>query len=112
MKASDRYFVDGVFCAMHGHVMPVANLSVGGLFAATEELPMPGTTITLDLTLGPRPPFRVVATVTWVNQPDSPKAPHLPQGFGVKITKIDFPDKLAILDLLKRNDTGRVRGET
>jgi hypothetical protein len=111
MKATDRYFVDGVFCAMNGHLMPVANLSVGGLFAATEDPPMPGQVVSLDLALGPRPPFKVLATVTWINQPERPKAAHLPQGFGVKITRIEFPDKLAILDLLKRNDTLRVRGE-
>jgi len=111
MKASDRYFIDGVFCSLHGRVMPVANLSVGGLFAASEDPPMPGQMISLDLTLGRRPPFKVVGMVTWINQPESPRAAHLPKGFGVKITKIEFPDKLAILDLLKRNDSSRTRDD-
>ena len=109
MKATDRYFVDGVICELNGRAMRVANLSVGGLFAATEEPPMPGQFVSLELKLKERS-FTVLGQVTWINDPAAPRAPDLPQGFGVKITKIAFPDKLAILDLLKRSSGGAVRG--
>jgi hypothetical protein len=102
MKASDRYFVKGVTCSLDGHRLRVANLSVGGLFAATTHPPMPGQVVWLELTLGDRPPFPVMGTVTWINGHEKPKAADLPEGFGVKITRIAFPHKLAILDLLKR----------
>ena len=102
MKASDRYFVKGVSCSLDGQPLRVGNLSVGGLFAATTHPPVPGQVVWLELTLESRPPFPVVGTVTWINGPQEPKAPDLPQGFGVKITRIAFPHKLAILDLLKR----------
>jgi Tfp pilus assembly protein PilZ len=102
MKGSDRYFVDGVICRLHGQDMRVGNMSVSGLFAATEN-PLPaGQVVELELQLGDRPPFTVLARVTWVNDPAAPRAPHLPQGFGVQITRIALPDKLAIVDLLKR----------
>jgi Tfp pilus assembly protein PilZ len=103
MKASDRYFVNGVTCLLGEQEMRVANLSVGGLFAATEDPPMEGQFVSLQLRLGQRPPFTVLGKVTWINQPDNPKAHDLPRGFGIKITRIEFPDKLAILDLLKRS---------
>lgn len=109
MKASDRYLVDGISCRLDGVAMPVANLSVGGFFAATPQPPMKGQVVGMDLCLPDREPFEVVCRVTWINDPDRPKTPSLPQGFGVKITRIAFPDKLAILDVLKRLDPGRTR---
>lgn len=114
MKAAERYFIDGVSCVLSGRVMPVANLSVGGLFAATgDEPPMLGQLVALELSLKGRASFPLLGKVTWINDPARPKAPDLPQGFGIKITKIAFPDKLAILDLLKRSaeNAKRVRGE-
>jgi Tfp pilus assembly protein PilZ len=102
MKGSDRYFVDGVVCRLQGQDLRVANMSVSGLFAATEN-PLPsGQVVELELQLAERPPFMVLARVTWVNDPAAPRAPHLPQGFGVQITRIALPDKLAIVELLKR----------
>jgi len=103
MKATDRFFVEGVTCTRDASErMPVANLSVGGLFAATSTPPLKGQLVALDLSLAGRAPLRLMGKVTWVNDPARPKAAHLPQGFGFKITEIAFPDKLAILDFLKR----------
>jgi Tfp pilus assembly protein PilZ len=102
LKSSDRYFVEGVRCSLDGAPLRVANLSVGGLFAATENPPLAGQLVELQLALLDNEPFRITAKVTWVNDPDDPRAPHLPQGFGAKITRISLPDKVAILDLLKR----------
>jgi PilZ domain-containing protein len=102
VKGSDRYFVDAVTCRLEGREMRVANMSVSGLFAASDH-PLPaGQVVELELQIEQRPPFNVLARVTWVNDPAAPRAPQLPQGFGVQITRIALPDKLAILDLLKR----------
>lgn len=110
MNASDRYLVDGISCRLDdGEAMPVSNLSVGGLFAATVRPPMLGQVVALRLSLPRREPFPLVGRVTWINDPSSPRAPDLPQGFGIKITEIAFPDKLAILDLLKRSRTRTAR---
>jgi hypothetical protein len=102
MKGSDRYFVNGVVCRLEGRDLRVANMSVSGLFAASEQ-PLPvGQVVELELQLGERPPFTALARVTWINDPAAPRAPDLPQGFGVQITRIALPDKLAIVELLKR----------
>jgi hypothetical protein len=102
MKAGDRYLVRDVTCSMSGRDLAVWDLSVGGLFAACEDPPMLGQTVSLDLRLPGRDTFSILALVTWINRPDRARAPDLPQGFGVKVTRIAFPDKLALLDLLKR----------
>jgi Tfp pilus assembly protein PilZ len=102
MKASDRFFVEGVPCGLHGKQLPVANLSVGGFFAATDQPPALGQLVDMELTLGTRAAFRFTGKVSWVNEQTHPKPTELPRGFGVKILRIDFPDKLAIVDHLKR----------
>jgi hypothetical protein len=47
--------------------------------------------------------------VSWTNDPAAPRAPDLPQGLGIRITRIALPDKVALLDLLKRTSPGHVR---
>jgi hypothetical protein len=110
MKGSDRYSIDGVQCHYDGQPLPVSNLSVGGFFAATDRPPAKGQVLALDLSLQGRDSFRILATVTWINEGGDPKTNNLPQGFGVKITKIAFQDKLAILNVLKQSDPARQRG--
>lgn len=110
MKGSDRYNIDGVLCRFDGRPLPVSNLSVGGFFAATDRPPAKGQVVALDLALAGRDPFPVLATVTWINGAGDPKTNNLPQGFGVKITRIAFQDKLAILNVLKQSDPARQRG--
>jgi PilZ domain len=103
MQARDRHFVDGVTCVLDGNAMRVANLSLGGLFAATElRPPDPGQLVVLELRLPSHPPFRVVGQVTWVNEPRNPA--DLPPGFGVRITQIAAGDKDALTELLRRSD--------
>jgi len=109
MKGSDRYSIDGVLCHFDGQPLPVTNLSVGGFFAATDRPPAKGLVVALDLALQGREPFPVLATVTWINNGDEPQNNRLPRGFGVKITKIAFQDKLAILNVLKQSDPSRQR---
>lgn len=109
MKASDRYLVKDVSCLLDGHALRVGNLSVGGLFVATDRPPMKGQVLSLEIALKGRPPFRIVGRVSWINRPEKPEAPALPQGFGIKITQIAMADKLALVDLLKRSAPHAVR---
>jgi Tfp pilus assembly protein PilZ len=102
LKGTDRYLVDGVRCRIGGQPLEILNLSVSGLFVATET-PLPaGQVIELEITLPEREPFRVLGKITWVNDPISRKAPNLPRGFGIQVTRIGMADKLAILDVLKQ----------
>ena len=107
MKSTDRFLVEGVVCTVHGRQLPVVNLSVGGLFAATASPPPPGELLELEVALKGRPPFRVMGKVVWINEAEGPRAPGLPRGFGVKITRIALPDKIAIVDFLKRASPAR-----
>ena len=113
MKATDRFFLDGVSCVMDGQRMPVSNLSLGGFFAATTQPPMKGQVLALGLELPGQPSIRVVARVTWLNAPETPRADGVPEGFGVKITEIDLAGKLALVGLLKRSShSGAPRRQT
>lgn len=109
MKAKDRYVIEDVVCRFDGLLRPVADLSLGGFFVVSDQPPMPSQVVELELMLGERPPFRVLGKVCWINSAAEPKAKDLPRGFGVKITQIAFPDKLAIVDLLKRSSSPTLR---
>jgi len=112
LKGTDRFVVDDVVCALHGATLKVANLSVGGLFAATPSAPPLGEMVEMDVALTGRAPFRVMGKVAWINEAKEPKAPDLPQGFGFKIVKIALPDKVALVDFLKRASPTRLKGPT
>jgi Tfp pilus assembly protein PilZ len=103
VKASDRYVVDGVSCALNGRLLPVVNLSVGGFFVVTDQPPIEGQVVALQLQLGDRPPVAVLGRVSWVNGRHGQLARNLPAGFGVKITQIDLAGKLALVEQLKRS---------
>ena len=109
MKSGDRFFINGITCEYGGHTLRVANVSVGGLFVATDLPLLVGQVLELHLALDGREPFRVLARVSWFNDPEAPKAPDLPQGFGIQITKIGLADKLAIVDVLKRTPPAAMR---
>jgi Tfp pilus assembly protein PilZ len=106
----ERLFVDGVTARLEGDGLRVANLSLGGLFAATDRPPLLGQVVKLELDVDDRGPYEVLGRVTWVNEGHAPKAPDLPKGFGVRITQIGLPAKLAIVNALKRT-RDRLRGE-
>jgi hypothetical protein len=82
-------------------------LSVGGLFAATERPPLRGQVVSLELDFGGELQFPIVGSVTWVNEGDRPRAREMPHGFGVRITRIGLPAKLAIVNALKRVEGSR-----
>ena len=102
MKGTDRFYVDGVICRLNGLSWPVANVSISGLFVATDFPLAVGQVVDFELVLQDRTPFRALAKVTWLNDPAEPKAPDLPRGFGFQIIRIGLAEKLAIVDLLKR----------
>jgi PilZ domain-containing protein len=109
MKATDRFLVEGAECLVDGERLPVANLSVGGLFAVTDRPPIAGQVMSLDLALPEHsPPLHIRGQVTWVNE-NGQRIPHMPAGFGVKITQISFVDKLTLLGFLRRSHS-RMRG--
>jgi Tfp pilus assembly protein PilZ len=109
VKPTERYLIDDVTCRLDGDGLRVANLSVGGLFVATGRPPLEGQVVRLTLELGDEQGHEVVGTVTWINHGRDPRAKDLPAGFGVRITKIGLPAKLAIVNALKRSKERRGR---
>ena len=105
MKATDRHFVDDVVCVLQGanELMRVANLSVGGLFAATRHPPGLGNLITVQLRL-PRRDCWLMGKVTWLNEPTRPINASLPEGFGLMFTRVPADDQAAIRDVLRRSE--------
>jgi Tfp pilus assembly protein PilZ len=109
MNASDRYKVHGAACMLDGQVLPIANLSVGGLFAVTDRPPIAGQVLSLQLALPEQMPLPIQGQVTWVNMNGSHND-AVPHGFGIKITHISFVDKLTLLGYLRQSTpTRRVR---
>jgi len=109
MRATDRFVIEGVICELDGRELKVANLSISGLFAITDLALMAGQHVEMTLRLPDRSPFPVLGLVSWTNDPAALRAPDLPQGLGIRITRIALPDKVALLDLLKRTSAGAVR---
>jgi PilZ domain len=109
MRGSDRYFVTDVSCRLYGTTFPVVDMSIGGFFVASEHPPLANPLLEAELALGGRPSFRVLGRVSWVNNATRVKSKALPPGFGVQITRIDFTDKLAIVDMLRRSPRESLR---
>ena len=106
MKATDRHFVEEVACVLEGanEIMRVANLSLGGLFAATKNPPPLGETVTVELRL-PKHDCWLVGRVSWINEPSRPINPSLPEGFGLMFARVPAADQAAIRDVLRRSET-------
>src|SRR6185436_18493481 len=96
MTATDRHFVDDVVCVLEGahDLMRVANLSVGGLFAATRHPPGLGTLVTVELRL-PKRDCWLLGRVSWINDPSKPVNAALPEGFGLMFTRVRADDQAA-----------------
>jgi hypothetical protein len=102
MRSTDRFSLEAVECAMGGHRLPVANLSVGGFYVACEP-PLPlGQSVAFELAFADGWCMPAVGRVAWVNGPQAAARSGLPAGCGITITKIAFPDKLALIDRLRR----------
>lgn len=109
MKGSDRYHVGGVTCRLGDRQFEVVNLSVGGFFVSSDDPPVPGLSATFELVLPRRPSVKLVGRITWINQSNAPRRRDLPAGFGVKIERIAFPDKMGLLALLRESDPSALR---
>lgn len=101
MKGRDRFNFTGIQCQIGDERKPVANLSLGGFFIASEHPVAPGQVIAVHL-LFPSRAVPLHVKVAWVNEPPSPRQPALPTGFGVSIKQIDLGDKLALIELLRQ----------
>jgi Tfp pilus assembly protein PilZ len=101
MKSRDRLHLEDARCVIDGEALPVANLSLGGFFVATERPLLAGQIVSLRLTVGGRE-IPVFGKVAWVNGADAPRHADLPPGFGVAITRIDLADKVALVDILRQ----------
>jgi len=100
MRSTDRFSIEDVHCNVAGATLAVTNLSVGGFFVACEP-PLPlGQSVAFDLVFADGWRASAVGRVAWVNGQESQTA--LPRGCGITITKIAFPDKLALVDRLRR----------
>jgi len=101
MRSSDRFAMDDVRCEVDGTSLAVANLSVGGFFVACDS-PLPaGQSVAFALVFPDGWRAAAVGRVAWVNGQDSLRTPGLPAGFGITITEIAFPDKLALVGRLR-----------
>lgn len=101
MRSTDRFSIEDVRCHVGGHSLEVANLSVGGFFVACEP-PLPlSQSVAFELVFADGWRAPAVGRVAWVNG-SSGAASGLPTGCGITITKIAFPDKLALIDRLRR----------
>ena len=104
MKARDRYYVQGVYCCVDGQNLRVVDLSLNGLFAVTPSPPAVGETVILELQVSSKHAFRIVGQVSWVNLPDSPSTRSLPEGFGLRFTRMAPTDRDTLIDALKGAD--------
>jgi Tfp pilus assembly protein PilZ len=109
MFSTDRYILDDVRAWYSEAHVPVANISVGGVFVCTPIPPPQGTSVALKLEIGARPAFSIAGIVIWTNEGEGRRAPHLPLGFGFKFRKVAMEDKLFIVNRLKAASRGGAR---
>lgn len=102
--ATNRCFVEDVYCVAGSERMRVANLGTGGLFAVTDHPPQVGELVILEVELAPEKSFRAVGQVSWVNSSAAPSSRDWPPGFGVRFTRIATADTAAIRDMLRRSE--------
>ena len=109
MKGSDRYWLDGASCRVGSQLWRVVNLSVGGFFVEARE-PLPkGQSARFELTLPGGRRVALTGLVTWVNEPTARIKAEAPAGFGVKIHRIAFPDKMTLLSVLREATPASLR---
>lgn len=102
IRGKDRYRLPGLRCTIDGRTRPVVDLSVGGFFVESTELPALGRVVTALLALGDGIALEISGKVAWINDAVLPRVPDLPSGFGVKIQRISFGDRLKIVRVLSK----------
>ena len=74
-----------------------SDISVGGLYVATENAPDTESAVDLSFVLpGEDTPIMVKGRVAWGNGTSSRRKPQYPPGFGVEFTDID-PDAASFI---------------
>ena len=102
MRSTDRFTIADVRCHVDGVSLPVANLSMGGFYVACDP-PLPlGQSLAFELVFADGWRMSAVGRVVWVNGAADDASTGLPPGCGITVTQIAFPDKLAIIDRLRR----------
>jgi hypothetical protein len=110
MKGLDRYRVEGVPCRIDGRLFEVVNMSVGGLFVAAEAgVYSVGNKLQVALILPNQAPVEMAGVVAWINEANAPRVPALPSGFGVRLVRVGFTDRMALLTFLGQRDPGLMR---
>ena len=102
MRSKDRITLEDARCLLDGESLDVANLSLGGFFVASGKPLIVGQVVALRLQVAGRD-IPLFGKVAWVNERDAPRQPSLPPGFGVSITRIELPDKVALVEILRRH---------
>jgi len=110
MRGADRFSGEGMRARCWGKDLTVINLSVGGLFLASESPPPPTQRLVLELHLGAADLLQARVSVVWINDSSVPRAPHLPTGFGVRIHDMPLTDKLRLLGFLRQQIGLRAAG--
>lgn len=100
IKGKDRYPIPGLTCTIDGRTQPVANLSVGGFFVEASEPIVIGRVVSALLAIKDGVALEVKGKVAWVNETVRPRVAQLPPGFGLKIQRISFRDRMEIVRLL------------
>jgi CheY-like chemotaxis protein len=81
------------------------DISRGGLFVESHELPAPGVTLQMEMQLslpGEQGPWiSGVGVVAWLNQRERPMKPNHPVGFGVKFTDLPMTSAGVLNGFLK-----------
>jgi hypothetical protein len=67
-----------------------------------------GEPVAFDLHLPGEATFRVAGLVAWNNDRGRPRAPELPEGFGVRAREVDLGGQLALIRHLRRHETKRI----
>lgn len=81
------------------------NISAGGLFVATEDLPRVGDRINLRFSLpGTGRPLAVQTAVRWIRPQESPPDEHAPAGMGLQFLNPSADDVAALDQFLARRD--------
>lgn len=93
-----RYGVDGRLL-LHDYSV---NLSVGGIFLATDRSLPVDTQLTLEFLLpGGEKSLQAKGQVSWLNPADAAMDPKLPAGFGIRFVGLDRAQERRIRDFLQ-----------
>jgi len=80
------------------------DISSGGLFVATYDVPEVGTRVNVNFGLPSGPLMSIDGTVRWVRE-FNPAAPETTPGMGVQFERLDPADERAINEYIDKHQT-------